>query len=100
MLGQLIVDIGGWLARCRLCGPRTRQRLRQLARAAKSQRGIFRQGPLHYRLNRRHQIKTQCWYNAYPGLTAFDLARNTRVRTGLQRRWMTKRHIRAWLRDL
>jgi hypothetical protein len=50
--------------------------------------------------NRRHQIATQVWYNAYPGLTALDLARNTRVRKGLQRRWMRKAAIRAWLRDL
>ena len=50
--------------------------------------------------NRRHQIPTQVWYKAYPGLTAFDLARNTRVRKGLQRRWMFKSGIRAWLRDL
>ena len=50
--------------------------------------------------NRRHQIATQVWYNAYPGLTALDLARNTRIREGLQRRWMRKTAIRAWLRDL
>jgi hypothetical protein len=50
--------------------------------------------------NRRHQIPTQTWYKAYPGLTAFDLARNMRIRTGLQRRFMTKRRIRAWLREL
>jgi hypothetical protein len=50
--------------------------------------------------NRRHQIPTQVWYKAYPGLTAFDLARNTRIRKGLERRFMTRRHIRAWLRDL
>jgi hypothetical protein len=50
--------------------------------------------------NRRHQIATQVWYKAYPGLTAFDLARNTRIRKGLQRRWMRESKIRAWLRDL
>jgi hypothetical protein len=50
--------------------------------------------------NRRHQIATQVWYKAYPGLTAFDLARNTRIRKGLQRRWMREAKIRAWLRDL
>ncbi len=50
--------------------------------------------------NRRHQIATQAWYNAYPGLTALDLARNTRVRKGLQRGWMRKAAIRTWLRDL
>jgi hypothetical protein len=50
--------------------------------------------------NRRHQIPTQVWYKAYPGLTAFDLARNTRVREGLERRWMSDAQIRSWLRDL
>ena len=50
--------------------------------------------------NRRHQIPTQVWYKAYPGLTAFDLARNTRVREGLERRWMSDAQIRTWLRDL
>jgi len=50
--------------------------------------------------NRRHQIATEVWYKAYPGLTAFDLARNTRIREGLERRRMTDAAIRAWLRDL
>ena len=50
--------------------------------------------------NRRHQIPTQVWYKAYPGLTAFDLARNTRVRKGLQQRRMSDDAIRAWLREL
>ena len=50
--------------------------------------------------NRRHQIPTQVWYKAYPGLTAFDLARNTRIREGLERRWMSDAQIRAWLREL
>jgi len=50
--------------------------------------------------NRNHQIPTQVWYKAYPGLTAFDLARNLRIRKGLHRRFMRKAKIRAWLRDL
>jgi hypothetical protein len=50
--------------------------------------------------NRRHQIPTQVWYKAYPGLTAFDLARNTRIREGLERRRMSDAEIRTWLRDL
>jgi hypothetical protein len=33
---------------------------------------------------RRHQIPTQVWYKAYPGLTAVDLERNSRVRHGLE----------------
>jgi len=50
--------------------------------------------------NRRHQIPTQTWYKAYPGLTAFDLARNTRIREGIQRQRMTDAEIRTWLHDL
>ena len=50
--------------------------------------------------NRRHQIATQVWYKAYPGLTVFDLARNARVRQGLERPTMSDAEIRAWLRDL
>ncbi len=33
---------------------------------------------------RRHQLPTQVWYKAYPGLTAFDIARNTRIREGVR----------------
>ena len=33
---------------------------------------------------RRHQIPTQVWYKAYPGLTALDLERHGRVRAGLE----------------
>ena len=50
--------------------------------------------------NRRHQIATQVWYKAYPGLTAVDLARNTRVRHAFQQAAMTDDEIRAWLKDL
>ena len=42
---------------------------------------------------RRHQLPTQVWYKAYPGLTAFDIARNARVREGLERKWMTDAEI-------
>ncbi len=33
---------------------------------------------------RRHQMPTQVWYKAYPGLTAVDLERNIRIRQGLE----------------
>jgi hypothetical protein len=49
---------------------------------------------------RRHQVPTQVWYKAYPGLSAFDLARNTRVRRGIERASMTDDEIRRWLREL
>jgi len=45
----------------------------------------------------RHQIPVQVWYKAYPGLTAFDLLRNARLREGLQRPSMTDVEIREWL---
>ena len=35
---------------------------------------------------RRHQVPTQVWYKAYPGLTAADLATNTQIREGLAAR--------------
>jgi hypothetical protein len=46
---------------------------------------------------RRHQLPTDVWYNAYPGLTAIDLARNARIREGLERKLVTDREARAWL---
>jgi len=49
---------------------------------------------------RRHQVPTQVWYKAYPGLTSFDLARNARVRQGFERNNMTDEEIRTWMRDL
>ena len=49
---------------------------------------------------RRHQLPTQVWYKAYPGLTAFDIARNARIREGVERKSMTEAEIRTWLQDL
>jgi hypothetical protein len=49
---------------------------------------------------RRLQVPTQVWYNAYPGLTVYDLARNARVREGVERATMSDAEIRAWLADL
>ena len=45
---------------------------------------------------RRHQIPTQVWYKAYPGLTAADLARNTMLREGLEGR-KSDDQARQWL---
>jgi hypothetical protein len=47
---------------------------------------------------RRHQVPTQVWYKAYPGLTAADLARNTQIRQGLAAHTMTESAARRWLR--
>ena len=47
---------------------------------------------------RRHQMPTQAWYNAYPGLTALDRRRNALIREGLEKSWMTDSEIQEWLR--
>jgi hypothetical protein len=46
---------------------------------------------------RRHQVPTQVWYKAYPGLTTADLARNTQIREGLERPAMKDAEARRWL---
>lgn len=52
------------------------------------------------RFLRRHQIKTDVWYKAYPGLTAFQLAENSRIRQGLERRPLGDAGLRDWLARL
>jgi hypothetical protein len=52
------------------------------------------------RYQRRHQIPTQVWYKAYPGLALVDLKRNQRIREGLQRERMSDAQALAWLRLL
>ena len=49
---------------------------------------------------RRNQFPSECWYKAYPGLTAVDLARNSRIRQGLQDNYPSDNEIREWLRLL
>ena len=46
---------------------------------------------------RRHQLPTQVWYKAYPGLGLVDLARNQRIREGLQADALTDVQARQWL---
>ncbi|HEY5893063.1 MAG TPA: hypothetical protein VIT91_07510 [Chthoniobacterales bacterium] len=46
---------------------------------------------------RRHTIPTQVWYKAYPGLTAVDLERNTRLRNGLENPSMSDSELREWI---
>ena len=46
---------------------------------------------------RRHQLPTEVWYKAYPGLTALDLARNSRLRTGLMPAVMGEDAARQWI---
>jgi len=46
---------------------------------------------------RRHTLPTQVWYKAYPGLTAIDLERNTRIRQGLESSSMSEQEAREWV---
>ncbi len=46
---------------------------------------------------RRHTVLTQVWYKAYPGLTAVDLERNTRIRRGLESWSISEQEAREWL---
>lgn len=45
---------------------------------------------------RRHTLPTQVWYKAYPGLTAIDLERNSRIREGLESTSMSEQEVREW----
>lgn len=49
---------------------------------------------------RRHQLPSQVWYHAHPGLTALDMARNARIRRGLENYPDDDEAIRQWLRDI
>ena len=49
---------------------------------------------------RRHQLPAEVWYNAHPGLTAFDLERNHQIRLGVEKSFMKEHEISAWLRLL
>ena len=46
---------------------------------------------------RRHQIPTQVWYKAYPGLSVADLNRNTLIRQGVERPPEGQAATMAWL---
>lgn len=46
---------------------------------------------------RRHQLPTQVWYKAYPGLSLADLQRNQRIREGLERAHLDEAQAQAWL---
>jgi hypothetical protein len=46
---------------------------------------------------RRHQMPTQVWYKAYPGLTAVDLERNARLRQGFEASSLNEHAARDWV---
>jgi len=52
------------------------------------------------RFLRRHQVLTDVWYKAYPGLTTFDLARNSRIRQGIERSSMSEAAAARWLAEI
>jgi hypothetical protein len=62
-------------------------------------RGARREHLFKY-FQRRHQIPTQVWYKAYPGLTLIDLERNHRIRQGLQSTHLSDAEVLAWMRLL
>ena len=49
---------------------------------------------------RRHQLPTQVWYKAYPGLTLIDMERNARIRQGLEQEHPSDAEVLAWLKLL
>ena len=58
--------------------------------------GALREHEFKYTL-RRHQLPSEVWYKAYPGLTAFELSRNSRIRQGVEIRQSSDAEIREWL---
>jgi hypothetical protein len=62
-------------------------------------RGARREHLFKY-YQRRHQVPTEVWYKAYPGLTLIDLERNQCIRQGLQREPSSDVQTLAWLKLL
>lgn len=46
-----------------------------------------------------HQIPTHVWYNAFPGLSNYDMARNARIRAGFERR-PRGAALRRWIAEI
>ncbi|MCU1225158.1 MAG: hypothetical protein JWQ42_3251 [Edaphobacter sp.] len=49
---------------------------------------------------RRHQIPTDVWYDATPGVTAYDMERNSRIRSGIQQQTITDAELSEWIKLL
>jgi hypothetical protein len=58
--------------------------------------GTYKEQTFKY-FNRRHQLPTEVWYKAYPGLGTFDLQRNSLIRDGIEKASMTDAEARDWL---
>ncbi|MCI0735268.1 MAG: hypothetical protein L0Y50_03175 [Beijerinckiaceae bacterium] len=48
----------------------------------------------------RHSLPTEVWHKAYPGLSLYDISRNTRIRQGFERKDMSDTEIRQWLSEI
>lgn len=46
---------------------------------------------------RRHELATEVWYNAHPGLTALDRHRNTLIHEGLEKSSLSNAEAQQWL---
>jgi hypothetical protein len=46
---------------------------------------------------RRHQLATEVWYNAHPGLAAPDLDRNSQIRQGIEKPLLSEAEAREWV---
>lgn len=46
---------------------------------------------------RRHQLPCEVWYNGHPGLTAYDMHRNSVIRQGLEKAALNERECREWV---
>ena len=58
--------------------------------------GSKNEQPYKYVL-RRHELPTDVWYKAYPGLTVFDLKRNTLIRRGIDQQHMSDDDLQQWV---
>lgn len=46
-----------------------------------------------------HQIQTQVWYKAFPGLSNYDMARNSRIRQGFEKK-LSGDALRRWIAEI
>ncbi len=58
--------------------------------------GAYRELPFKY-TQRRHQLRSEVWYKAYPDLTVVELLRNSRIRQGVEIRQSSIAEMREWL---
>jgi len=49
---------------------------------------------------RRHELPTEVWYNAHPGMSAVELERNSRIRQGLAAATLSDEAAREWVQLL